>query len=420
MGIKRGTAAYGENRKRVEKEQKQRKAGGGKIWDLRLKDGESALCRFVGLFRPAIDDDTLDEMSREDLSELGELYAAIRRVNDETGKKEKLLEAVKRRMRQEEPIMVESHWLNRLRITITCDHDNTFGTGGCAVCEYRESNKTQRKDLGFPKSESCFFVIDHRRQHRIKKGDDDVEYVDCTMESKGSCKRCKRADEEGPVYPSRMNGLRVFKNGQKRAAEILARNEQAKQHCLHCNAKLKTEGYECGNCGAELGDLEAEGLRVKCRKCGKRAIPIERVVPRKECNREDCVPTRARLSDFLVTISRTGEEKQTVYSFTLEDLEPMSDEEIEQMSRYPEDITQSESFKPPPQAETAAKLGNKDSRFLKDQKQSAGASSYDDDDFDDDDEDDDEPKKDKSKKKGKTKKRSRDEDDDDDSDDDDD
>lgn len=415
MGVKRGEQAYKDDRKRVEKEQKQR-AAGGRVWPLRIQDGETALLRFVGLFRPAIADEILDEMERDQLFELVDVYNVIQRVM-ESGKKEKLLTAVKRRMKQEEPLVIETHWLSRQNTSVTCDQDNSFGTGGCAVCEARETSKTQRKDLGFPKSESVFFVIDHRRQHRIKNGDDDAEYVNCTMAEKDKCKYCKRADEEGPVYPSRMNGLRTFSNSAKRAAEIMALNERAKQQCLYCAAKLKTEGYSCGHCGKELGDLDADGLRVKCRKCGKKEVPVENVVPRKECNREDCVPTRARLSDFLVSVSRTGTKKQTVYSFALEDLEPMSDDEMEQMLRYPEDITESDALKPPPQSETALKIGNKNSRFL--EKGKAGATSYDDEDFDDDDDDDDE-EEDEKPKKGKSKsKKSRDEDDDEDEDDDD-
>ena len=386
MAGKKGVSAFRRERKRVEKEMKDRKAG-GRVWAFRLQDGESAMVRFVGLFLPPIADGVLEEMERGELLELADLYDVVQRTK-ENGKREKLLTAVKRRMTQEEPILTETHWVHALNQAFTCDHDNTFGTGGCALCEARDSDKKFQKKIGFPKSESIFFLIDHRRQHRIKHEDGDAKYVDCTEESAGRCKYCRRADEEGPVYPARMNGLRYFPNGQRRAMEIISLNDRAKQYCLGCNAKLVSAGYQCSSCGAELGDLDADGLKVKCRKCGVKDIPIEQVAPRKKCNNKGCQPARSNLSKFMVEVRRNGTGKQTVYSFSLEGQEPLSEEEMEQLLRYPEDVYHMEGIKPPPQSEIALKIKFDDSRFLEDED-GAGASSYDDDDYDDEDEDDD-------------------------------
>lgn len=378
-GMKRG----------VDAARQQMKKGGGdhrETYRFNLKGGETRRVRFLGLFRRPYDSKAVDKMDREMLKDVADVFGAVRAdIRDDkgkpTGKKEKLIDAVKRRMEQAEPVCSVEHWIPRLNTSIICSDS----CGGCVSCFTRAASPAGKKAIGYAADKFHFSVYVLTKQHKVtKRGGDENEYRDCTMDESGACKLCSKAKDDGPVFPARAIGARKWSMGKQRAAAILAENDKLGKKCLFCNGRLRTIGWACGNpeCGEELEGIDAEGVDVKCTSCRKTTIPIE-ILTSSTCTEDVCGKNSVRgtLADCDIEITRTGDGKDdTTYSF---DALPFDAFEPEDRVRY---IRWEEELKPPSTAEQAAQLGLKSDPFT---KAAVGGEDYDDDEDEDDESDDD-------------------------------
>lgn len=370
--VKKGVRAARESAKN---------SGGGtgrQTFRFSLKDGESARVRFLGLFREAMEDKAVKALSKEELADIAEIYGATRRVDKETKKKERLVDAVMRRMKQEEPVQTKEHWVPRANRGkgdgIQCtDHTKE----GCVPCYQRAKSAAEKKAIGYAADKYHFLLWDYRKQHKVVGKNGDI-YEWCTKEDRGSCKLCNKASENGPVHLAREQGRRKWSVGKQRMTEILGENDKLARRCLFCSGKVIVAGWACGSCGEEIEDIDADGVEVKCPHCDERSMPVE-ILEGKTCKKTcGAEPVRGSLSDCDITISRTGSDtKNTVYSFDAEEFSMPADHLV---AWYPD---WSKELKDPSTAEQAAQLGL--DRNPLGGKESVGAKSYDDDDDEDDD-----------------------------------
>ena len=338
-------------------------------WNLRVDDGEEVLVRFIGLFRPARSEKVVRATPKADLAVMAEIYGAHRREND--GKREPTLDAVLRRMTEEEPIQAAQHWAKSSTFYCADVGGPYEGVAGCVCCHAR-GNDRKSKQFSYPRDVFGFSVWDYRTYHKIAHGDDaKAEYVKCTADE-GRCKNCNKASEKGPVYPAKMNGLRKWVVGRKWATSIVSMNDSLQKKCKSCGkGKIKVAGYMCGNpaCGDVMPDIDALDSMVRCGACNSKTYPVEEIT----CTNCDN-PVRGSLSDVDVLVTRAGSSKDdTTYNFQPQGFDTFLYAEQARCVDWATEV------KPPSTAEQAATLGLSRDPFG---GKGVGATSYDDDDDD--------------------------------------
>jgi len=403
MGVARGVRNFKQSKKR---------SGGSdrETFALQVKDGEEARVRFTGMFRPARSEKVVKAMSKAELRAFADECGAVRRlVGDEKNqKRETTLEAVLRRMEQEEPVQGGTHWAKGRSFFCAEVGGPYKGIAGCVSCRGRAQSKGKSKVFTFVRDVFGFSLWDYRQFHKIER-DGEREYKNCTSEE-GRCKLCSKAKEDGPVFPARMTGNRKWVVGRKWATAIISMNESLAKKCRSCKTgRIKNAGYVCGNpkCGEVLADIESPEHMVRCPECTSKTYPKEEI----ECTKCDN-PVRGSLGDVDVLISRAGSGKDdTTYNFVPQTFEDFEHGELARP------VDWSEEMKPPSTSEQAAKLGLDRDPFGGGR---VGGDSWDEDDEDSDDDDEDEKSRKKTAKKPVKKSSSRDDDDEDADDDEDD
>lgn len=374
MGIARGIRAF-KDAKRKQEERSTR--GFGNIFNFQLRDGEEALVRFRGLYRTPVNAKLIRGLDEETLEYYAELYQAFQLEID--GKQEAVLQALMRRIAQEEPFCFSTHWVNSARRSFTCVDESSYWPdfkGGCVGCF--QNGRNQKGGASRPRSNYGFSLIDFRSWHKIAKGDKN-EYKLCTADE-GKCRWCRKASDDGPVYPGRVSGLRKWRTGKQWATTIMGVNDQLSRRCLSCGTgKIRVTGYCCGNplCMEPMDHVDSDDFKVRCGECSKKLIPMEEV----ECTKCDD-PARGSIADCNVLVSRAGAGKDdTTYNLQAEPFEELDEEWLKVQP-----VGWLESEKPISTSEQAALCG-----LNKDPFGGGGVGSEDYDDEDEDEDDDDVP-----------------------------
>ncbi len=348
MGIARGIRAFKDAKR---KQEERTKGGFSSVFNFQLRDGEEALVRFRGLYRVPINGKLLQGLDDDMLDYYAELYQACQQEID--GKKEPMLDAIVRRIGQEEPFCFSRHWVNAVRKQFTCVDESPYwpnGPKGCVGC-YQVSRNV--KGVARPRNQYGFSLIDFRSWHKVAQGPKN-EYKLCTA-GEGKCPWCRKASADGPVYAARASGLRKWVAGKQWATTIMGVNDQLSRRCLSCGTgKIRVTGYCCGNpqCMEPLPEVDSDDFKVRCNECSKKLFPMEEV----ECTKCDD-PVRGSLSDCDVLVSRAGSGKDdTTYNLQAEPFEPL---DAEWLKVQP--VSWLDSEKPISTAEQAALCGlNKD------------------------------------------------------------
>lgn len=376
MTMGRGRDAYEKAKKDSAAERSRPKYSTYDFW---LKPDESALLRFRGLVdRPPISKKEIKAMSKPERKAAMKLFKAVRRKIGKDGEKEKTSEALIRRMGEVEPFSFRKHGHYNLKYHHACSEGAEAPEGeelpGCVSCFEISSGNTA---LSPAKMQFGWTVVNIAKQHRVERKEGN-KYLTCTQDEDGHCKWCDKATDEGKVRPAKMVGARCWLMPESRANEVYGLVDDLEKKCANCGGgKILHKGWSCGNteCGKSLKNVDVDdGIRVKCKACGEKKLPVESI----SCKGCDD-PRRARLSDAVIKVRRTGSGKNdTAYNFSVDEISPMTKEEKQCRTI---DWGVQEGFDST--AVQAAKLGIKDPFGS-----TAIAKSYDDFDEDDDDDDD--------------------------------
>lgn len=307
--IKRGSSAF--------QQEKERKVGGGSggasRLQVRLGPGESALLRFY---------------------KVGPEY----------------------------PVVIRSHYVPRLprgQQTILCSEEL------CVACYYSASDK----GVGRSNQKSVFWVKDYTLQHRLdsevrvpkpmppgkKAGPNDywmTKYPPCASQHKRPCAYCAQGNS------ARTRGSMPFELSQSHTDGILALADgQAREFCRGCcsvvngQGTLSVSGYACPFCHQDVEFYPDTQVTTRCGSCGKVGTPEEHL----QCS-ECGNPERTILDDFVVKVTRHGEDKSTRYEFHLQlPPQPLDAAETEEIEKYVPDWEQ--VYAPPSSSTVASLLG---------------------------------------------------------------
>lgn len=396
--MKRGRQAFQEAKQR----QSERGGSARQTYDFRLReDGDTAIVWFRGLFAEPMSEEEIDALDDDQVREqIREQLCTIREVD---GKKEKRIDALKRRQGQVEPVLIFAHGTGNGRDrfgSFTCSQmtEGFEDAGPCVGCY---ACKQKVKTVKMPSEKFCYSLVNTTKQHRVSHGDKN-EYFNCTADD-GACKYCRKAKSDGPVYEARMIGRRRWVVGMSISTNVLALDARLQKKCRGCGTGKIRKTWVCGNrnCSEPL-DVDSGEVSVRCNECGKKKVPVATFT----CSNCDD-PKPGSIMHCPVLITRSGSGKATTYN-----LEPQGFEDIPADVLAFDACNWAEEVKPPSPEEQALEIGLERNPFASGGKGRVGADSYDEDDEveDLDDEEEERPKSSKSKSK---KRRASDEDDDD-------
>jgi hypothetical protein len=303
-----------------------------------------------------------------------------------------------------EPFIYKRHYDAKSKRYIVCaeDHAKAGEHEGCVVCILAKTLRGKDARVKSPQRLYAVTVFDPRKYHFVESKPAGEQYQPCT-EDEGTCRWCRKNVER------KINGVRHWSIPEAVIMQLRTFERDALgKRCGRCDGgRIKVTGYECPVCETEMEpDDPNEELRcIACEKeMGKK--PVLRK-PKEVIECKNCGPKgrRITLADAWISVTKTGNKKQTSYNFTVGEVEPFDAEavvadfkDMDAKKITAINFADHPDFQPPSAAEMAAILGVRNP-FAKGGK-----------DDDDDDEDADRTMKFKGR-------RTKDEDDDDDEDD---